>query len=381
MEAFLLLLMCACTSYSKASVITLEQSPGEIKPSITKTLTIRCALVDSPAASTGLVGRDVTSTPMNVKHLTSLVIYKDGVEFASVTTFSGSNGFVDQATMQVAGNISTSAGGEEGYLSITFHDPEPGNTGNFTCEGVGFTSDGHSVNYATSMSVAMATTQLSDVVAFIHQLDLRDREYKTQLTQLENLNSNLTQQVQQLNDKNSLLQTQLDSQVVTHKTEVSKLETTISGLKSLFLSVLDRVIFHDDFQALSEPYNSHRYILSKQSVANDIDSAQGICNSVGGYLAEIDSMAELNFTSTFTRKYTTTNFVWIGTKFNPSDKKWYQMTSGGEIGIPDFESSACGGHSGCDGGGEPCLGIEGLNMLEDLGCTRSGMSFLCEMEY
>ena len=139
-----------------------------------------------------------------------------------------------------------------------------------------------------------------------------------------------------------------------------------------------------EFQAFSEPYNSHRYMLSRKGVAKNIDSAQNMCNSGGGYLAEIDSMAELNFASTFTRKYITatgsSGYVLVGTNFNTSDKKWHHMTSGSEIGIPDLGPTACDGD--CDGAYiDKCLSIEGLNMFEDDNCAASGRHFLCEIEH
>ena len=74
----------------------MEKTPENIKPGISQTLTIRCELVDSATTTwnvlttaTGLVGRSVTSSPINVLHLSSIVIFKDGVQVASVTSFSG----------------------------------------------------------------------------------------------------------------------------------------------------------------------------------------------------------------------------------------------------------------------------------------------------
>ena len=91
--------LCSMSSlHHKASTITLDQHPKEIKPTITKSLTITCALVDS-----------------YIKNLTSLAIFRNSVEIASVTVYSGPKGFVDKDTMTVAGNISaTASGGEAG---------------------------------------------------------------------------------------------------------------------------------------------------------------------------------------------------------------------------------------------------------------------------
>ena len=78
-------------NFPLASVISMEKTPEVVKPGISKTLTLRCELVDSVATTigTGLVGRSVPSTTSNVQHLSSLAIFKDGTQIASVTTFSG----------------------------------------------------------------------------------------------------------------------------------------------------------------------------------------------------------------------------------------------------------------------------------------------------
>jgi len=357
----------------QASPITLNQHPKEIKPTITKSLTITCALVD-----------------YYIKTLTSLAIFRNSVEIASVTVYSGPKGFVDKDTMTVAGNISAIAsGGEAGYLSVTWQDPSESQTGNFSCEGNGLSGSDHAVSYSTSLAVVMTAPNLSDVVDFIHQLDIIDRKYKETINAQAQTIKDLQNQVAQLSSKDTVkdLQNQITQLTTDLAKKNSTLQTSISGLEKRVSTLEIWIARSTEFQALSEPYNSHIYMLSRKGVATNIDSgndsAQNVCNSAGGYLAEIDSMAELNFASTFTRKYTaagSTGYVWVGTKFYPSDGKWRHMTSGAEIGIPDLGPSAC--QWDCDGAGsDKCLSIENNNAFEDDVCFGSGRYFLCEIEH
>ena len=113
--------------------------------------------------------------------------------------------FFDKDSYTVEGSISPSTGGESGLISFSLINPGPSSTGSYSCEATGFTSDGHSVIYTTSLQVSTSPVDLADVVDFVHKLDAENQEYKKKI---EDLNSTTTNIVEQLEKKISILSTQ-----------------------------------------------------------------------------------------------------------------------------------------------------------------------------
>ena len=139
-------------------------------------------------------------------------------------------------------------------------------------------------------------------------------------------------------------------------------------------TAISEMMSNKAFQAKSSVYNNHVYKLSHLYVSGDIDFAQVFCLMQGGYLVEINDLAEFNFVMTFVRTHYS-SYVWVGTRYDENTKTWRYMATGGVMTV----LSSIAGSQDASPAGETCLCLSGSSNLEDEKCNVSDRQFLCEI--
>jgi len=196
-------MLLVCLVVTKGSKISLTSHPGTIKPVLTQALTLRCSLNDTTVASPsgGLVGRrDVMSTADNVQALISLVVLRNGLDLASISSYSsGVTVLGDVGLLNATGSIPGEKG-EKGYIELTWSYPGEAQSGNYSCEANGITTIGHTVRFLTSLQMPVKNPGLSDLIQYVHDRQIKDldmeaqrQKQQAQIQDVQDKNTNLTQ--------------------------------------------------------------------------------------------------------------------------------------------------------------------------------------------
>jgi len=200
---FMLLVASSQLMFSTASVVTFSKSPDVIKPILTKELSLKCSLEDSPAGGGPVVGKrdGVAETSTNINHLVTLVVQQNGVDIASITPYSPATALGNQGGLNVTGQITDSTG----YLLLHWDYPGESESGNLTCEANGIDAAGHTSTFSTSLVLGVQEPSLTDLVNHVHMQEVmlvkQAEENKNLLNTVahqSSLNSDLNKQVSQL---------------------------------------------------------------------------------------------------------------------------------------------------------------------------------------
>lgn len=177
-----LCLLCIATD---GSVIQFHTSPAQVKDGLSPYLVLRCSLNDTAQSSAIIGRRDVTRTQDNIDDVMSIVVMRNGKEFALVTHKQPAlvtNGSMS-ATVTGATTVSQ-ATGEQAYLQVSIAQPTSHDAGEYVCEVNGVNSRGHSVVFSTSVDVDVATPTIADLVAAVQKLGKENTDLKTNVTQM-----------------------------------------------------------------------------------------------------------------------------------------------------------------------------------------------------
>jgi len=169
------------------TTVNLTVTPAGIQPGLTPDLTLTCGVSDViTAGSGGIVGRREvqdasqvsTGTQKRADQLTavtSLVVNKDGVAVASVTSVTAAHASQSEPGLTVSGGL---VGGLAGNLSLAWTDPTSSEAGNYSCEVNGLDRDGHSVRVTAAVVVWEREVGVQDLVVHIQRLtnQLKDQQ-------------------------------------------------------------------------------------------------------------------------------------------------------------------------------------------------------------
>jgi len=146
---------------SSGSKVVFTASPDTVNPCNTKTLSLRCSLVNTASGTVGR--REVSETPYDSHLILSVFITKNSKinsTIASISTVTGGQAQTDLNNVSVTGSTS-SQNNEKAFLEVTWTDPNSSETGDYSCEINAVDPQGHAVIYEghTSVSVNIPCSQ------------------------------------------------------------------------------------------------------------------------------------------------------------------------------------------------------------------------------
>ncbi|KAI8776322.1 DSC-2 [Biomphalaria glabrata] len=235
-----------------AAYLVISASPLSIQPILTTTLKLRCSIkLDNTLNARqihGNLGVEQTNTEppalADVDHIVSIILKKynsvtmTNEAVANIIPYDKPVAEGSYANLvQVDGNTDSSpVPGEKGYLEVTWFKPMEGGT--FSCEVTALTSDRHPTTLTQNLEVSVIEPGISDLVIHIAAHDLELSKHKKYITQLEEVNKELKQEVDILKSNITLhqdlyahLRQDLDTLTanITHQT--SALISQVNGLK------------------------------------------------------------------------------------------------------------------------------------------------------
>ncbi|GFN79401.1 agglutinin [Plakobranchus ocellatus] len=179
------------------SRIVLEHTPARVAESLTKTLTLRCALEDTvnPNASDTVVGlgggqREVgTETISNADVITSIVILRDGEIIASLEENSFPTASKDKENIRVIGDLALPlvSGSQRAFLELMWTPPGYNQSGEYTCA-INATSssaqNGTEMTYAVLVEIGVQFPSKQDLLDQMSFLQMEDQTNREKLAKL-----------------------------------------------------------------------------------------------------------------------------------------------------------------------------------------------------
>ncbi|XP_059146605.1 uncharacterized protein LOC131934564 [Physella acuta] len=230
-------LLCFLIDVDAGDSLQIDAMPTSVVIGLTTTLEVKCHTFNNNSSQ--------------MESLMSLIITRSGhgpdKELASINAFSPEGHVVDTSneTLTASGKIDNLG---ESYLRLVWRFPDVNKRGLYACEAHGVSHTGHPVSLTSTISVTNSYPETDELVDLIKNLTL-ESEY----------------------DK----------------------ERCPSNLKS------NQELIKNYMFTISPPYNGRHYLLSSRLYTYQVESAEAMCELLGGYLVEIDSAEEHQFLINF----------------------------------------------------------------------------------
>ncbi|RUS90499.1 hypothetical protein EGW08_001767 [Elysia chlorotica] len=177
----LLTALALWVTLSTGSKIVIQSSPDYLLQDLTRTLTIRCSLMDTDAPS-GQVGRraagDLTETQLDVQSVTAISVVRNSQAepVANLTSQpSAAVPLTDFTSLKVHGSLGknhvSSPNSEHAFLEMQWAHPGRNQTGGYTCFIHAVDAQGQSVVFSTSAEIAQEFPSSDDMLGHISQLE------------------------------------------------------------------------------------------------------------------------------------------------------------------------------------------------------------------
>ena len=269
---FTLLLLLVMSFPSVHSEMTFTSTPSEVKPPVTKSLDMVCAVNDdsnesvtsivtspTPTVASGIVGRaapetdfDVTDEAPNrspssssssasandpILHVASMTISRDGLPVATVSTYTHAHveSAADRGNLQVTGDVTGVSGGGDldlGHLHLTWDFPTSGQLGKYTCTATAITTSGHVVTLEKSVTLMTSSVDIDDILSELRDLKKSDTEQDAVNAAQKKDIDILNRTVAQLNISNAALTRSVAQLQNLYTTEIDSLKTQLLAVQA-----------------------------------------------------------------------------------------------------------------------------------------------------
>ncbi|KAK0055721.1 Bg selectin 1 [Biomphalaria pfeifferi] len=257
--------------------ITLTVNPPYIINGLASIVDVRCLFKrDQVPAMATVLSLVIAHSNATEQPVYSLV--------ASVNEFEGHAHNISHDIDVISGSVDNLG---ESSLHIRFRYPESKLTGLYVCEVQGFDQIGRPITKYTKLKVLPKDAQ--EIFNKIHKLE----------TDLQKAYTN-----------NTDLQSCQNSNAMLFDTLIQRLSKTSE------YNFIDSAFF-----------NGHRYYLSNRKSHFEFNEAQNVCNTIEGYLIELDTPEEMAFFQSFLKPRTDYLLIWTGAR-RQSDGFWRYNHSG-----------------------------------------------------
>ncbi|XP_059178852.1 uncharacterized protein LOC131957989 [Physella acuta] len=180
------------------------------------------------------------------------------------------------------------------YLSLVWEYPDSTNAGLYRCEANGVDDAGHPVSINSTVFVSSSYPDVSVLVS----------ELKKMNSVIELFNQTMTTKLEDLNQAFRAVN-------VYHQTWDTRMEFA------------KKFIFKN-----WTVFNNHQYLLSYPRSIINIEDFQAVCEVFGGYLVEIDSIAEFTYLHNFISSFSEFLSVKTGATDEAEENHWVYLHSG-----------------------------------------------------
>ena len=222
--------------------------------------------------------KSLTQTADNMPVVTSIVIYRNGVDLASISEHFPLRQFVPDA--KVSGHLSSSHG-TRAALVITWPHPSDSEVANYTCDVTSMNAQGHTFVFSQTTTVSEAQVSISDIVRQLHQLTLEKE-------QMQKMIADQASVIQELNVTDHKMESSLQSdlsqvnQSVASLSRIARVEPNVvfSALLSSFQSFAkNQVVVYD-------------HIITNEGLGYDRQTGIFTCPVDGFYYFEIHALSQ-----------------------------------------------------------------------------------------
>ncbi|KAK3797898.1 hypothetical protein RRG08_007996 [Elysia crispata] len=167
---------------SEASKIVIQSNPNYLLQDLTKTLTLRCSLLDTATTTTTMIGRrdagDLTETQYDVQSVTAISVVRNSQNepVANLTSQpSAAVPLTDLKSLKVHGSLgknhASSPNSEHAFLEMQWDHPGQNQTGGYTCYIYAVDAQGQNIVFSTSAEIGQEFPSADDMLSHISQLE------------------------------------------------------------------------------------------------------------------------------------------------------------------------------------------------------------------
>ncbi|XP_059178830.1 uncharacterized protein LOC131957967 [Physella acuta] len=278
---------------SSAIGLQIEASPHIVDVGETRNLTVKCSTtVESSSKMASLISliisRSTDANDTNFKELNSINVFQlSGQVIENIRDNQTSTGVIDAYS--------------QSNLSLVWEYPDASKTGLYKCEANGVDFAGHPV--AISSTVLVVSVQ-SDSHVLMHEL-------------------------KNINTKIDVLNNVIESQNRTISNSFDQINSSIQKLEA------NQQIWNSRFQSIKKhmftnwtDFENHQYLLSHIRSVVSVEDYETICELFGGYLVEIDSIAEFNFLRALVSSHPEFKYIMVGATDRATEDHWINIHSG-----------------------------------------------------